>query len=554
MIVEITTDSPDIVFGNSGEKMIVTVDLKKDGIDGLKGDTGEQGIQGEKGDKGDKGDTGDTDAYTQSEADSLLANKVDKVSGKSLIDDTEIERLADVFNFDNSTNEVDLGNKVDKELGLSLYSDSLTDTRAKLRYTDEEKTKLAALDGNHFRGKFTSEVLLSAITGIIGDYAAVDLGVGSDVIGYIWDDNDNIWVKQLGSSTAETPASIKSKYESNADTNSLTDILKSNFISAYNWIATNGASLLGHLSSNSNPHNVTASQVGAPSGSGTSSGSNTGDNAANSLYSGLASSKEDASNKSTSTSESASSVKFPVWSAILSYFDAARIRTILGIITLSGSNTGDQDENSIYVTHDFLNIAGDSNWTLASILSGTFASNTTNVTVNNPGVGRVTSSTTPNSGYQVKNAGTNMKLKGGEVFTEIINPLTFTNTTFRFGEMDAFSSIDATNGIYCEYANSGALALKTANAGNRTSVTVGTLSLNNWYKLRVTVNPTATSVVAELFNNVGALIATSAPITTNIPSNSTLMNVGFVVTNSGSTATALLDVDLINLKLNNLTR
>jgi hypothetical protein len=53
--------------------------------------------------------------------------------------------------------------------------------------------------------------------------------------------------------------------------------------------------------------------------------------------------KEDSSNKSTSTSDSGSSTKFPVWSAILSYFDASRIKTILGITTLSGSNTGDQD-------------------------------------------------------------------------------------------------------------------------------------------------------------------------------------------------------------------
>lgn len=73
------------------------------------------------------------------------------------------------------------------------------------------------------------------------------------------------------------------------------------------------------------------------------SGTNTGDNATNSQYSGLSSSKEDTANKSTSTTDSASTIKFPVWSAILSYFDASRIRTLLGITTLSGSNTGDQD-------------------------------------------------------------------------------------------------------------------------------------------------------------------------------------------------------------------
>ena len=59
--------------------------------------------------------------------------------------------------------------------------------------------------------------------------------------------------------------------------------------------------------------------------------------------------KEDSSNKSTSTTDSASTTKFPVWSAIVSYFDISRIKTILGITTLSGSNTGDQDLSGLVV-------------------------------------------------------------------------------------------------------------------------------------------------------------------------------------------------------------
>lgn len=49
------------------------------------------------------------------------------------------------------------------------------------------------------------------------------------------------------------------------------------------------------------------------------SGTNSGDNATNTQYSGLAASKEDTANKSTSTGDSASSVKFPVWSAVVTY-------------------------------------------------------------------------------------------------------------------------------------------------------------------------------------------------------------------------------------------
>jgi len=54
--------------------------------------------------------------------------------------------------------------------------------------------------------------------------------------------------------------------------------------------------------------------------------------------------KEDSSNKVTTfTGNETSTTKFPVVKAILDYFTAANIKTILGITTLSGSNTGDQD-------------------------------------------------------------------------------------------------------------------------------------------------------------------------------------------------------------------
>jgi hypothetical protein len=59
--------------------------------------------------------------------------------------------------------------------------------------------------------------------------------------------------------------------------NDLTDLLKSYYDSAVSWISTNGTNLVNHLSRSDNPHNTTAQQVGAPSGSGTSSGTNTGD-------------------------------------------------------------------------------------------------------------------------------------------------------------------------------------------------------------------------------------------------------------------------------------
>ena len=69
--------------------------------------------------------------YTPSMSDvtglnTALSNKVDKVAGKSLIDDNEITRLATVTNFDNSGNVTALGNKVDKIVGKGLSEEDYT--------------------------------------------------------------------------------------------------------------------------------------------------------------------------------------------------------------------------------------------------------------------------------------------------------------------------------------------------------------------------------------------------------------------------------------------
>jgi len=68
----------------------------------------------------------------------LITNKVDKVTGKSLIADTEILRLASVTNYDNSSNVTALSNKVDKVTGKGLSTND---------YTTAEQTKVANLSG-----------------------------------------------------------------------------------------------------------------------------------------------------------------------------------------------------------------------------------------------------------------------------------------------------------------------------------------------------------------------------------------------------------------------
>lgn len=66
-------------------------------------------------------------------------------------------------------------------------------------------------------------------------------------------------------------------------TSLFTSTLKGLYDTAYTWVNTNGTTVMTHLSRMDNPHNVTAAQVGSPSGSGTSTGTNTGDETTASL-------------------------------------------------------------------------------------------------------------------------------------------------------------------------------------------------------------------------------------------------------------------------------
>lgn len=105
--------------------------------------------------------------------------------------------------------------KVDKAAGMGLSSND---------FTDPLRDKLIGLEGTHWRGTFVSlAALQSGVTDPeAGDYADVDV-VGDDVVRYIWDATDGIWVAQSGEVAPITASQVKLLYESNPDTNAFTD-------------------------------------------------------------------------------------------------------------------------------------------------------------------------------------------------------------------------------------------------------------------------------------------------------------------------------------------
>ncbi|GAB5451820.1 MAG: hypothetical protein Hals2KO_21480 [Halioglobus sp.] len=96
-------------------------------------------------------------------------------------------------------------------------------------FTDAEKAKLAGVESSKFLGTYTTLGALQTAhaSPAQGSYAHVDAGVGQDVTVFIWDDDDNQYVEQAAGSSSETAASIKTKYESNPDTNVFDDAEKS---------------------------------------------------------------------------------------------------------------------------------------------------------------------------------------------------------------------------------------------------------------------------------------------------------------------------------------
>jgi len=194
------------------------------------------------------------------------------------------------------------------------------------------------------------------------------------------------------------------------------------------------------------------------------------------------------------------------------------------------------------------------NFSTTAIGAGTAAY--TNTAAGHPGYMTTTSSATANSGHYsyYLNLNTLMYFQGGEVYEAIYQPkvASNTNTTTRIGFHDATTVTDAVDGAYFEIPpGSFAVVAKTANNSTRTtSSTIGTLTVDNWYKFRITVNSNATSILFEIYDNAGALVG-SQTNTANIPTTSArLFGAGYISTNSGTSATLLGWLDYQAVQLN----
>lgn len=88
--------------------------------------------------------------------------------------------------------------------------------------TDAERASIATIEPSHFKGTFASVADIPTAGAREGDYAVLAVAGGDDTQA-IWDVDAGAWVDTGSAVTGETPATIKTKYESNPNTNAFTD-------------------------------------------------------------------------------------------------------------------------------------------------------------------------------------------------------------------------------------------------------------------------------------------------------------------------------------------
>lgn len=367
--------------------------------------------------------------------------------------------------------------------------------------------------------------------------------------GFVWAETGDYTTDQVTETLTKvfiTPSEKTAITHSNRSvldliTESFTTALKIAYDSTVTWISTNGATILSHLSNTSNPHSVTKTQVGL------SDVDNTSD--INKPVSIATQTEIDATNTAFNDFVTVDYIN-DLNSKQDSLVSGTNIKTIEGFSILGPGNLPILDRYNVYFFNDLISATALQPLIGSAISTGKFVQNTTNFSANSFGVCRTTKSTTANSGYRVMSDVNAIRIKGGEIYRQRFCPLLFTTATRRMGFHDATTVTDAVDGVYAEYSLSGNLVLKTSNNSTRTSSSViTTLSLNTWYTIEIIVNATATSVLLNLYNATGTLIATSSAITTNIPTGvGRECGIGFITTGSSATADALVDDDFFEFK------
>lgn len=134
-------------------------------------------------------------------------------------------------------------------------------------YTDAEKAKLAGLEEGKFKGRYTAADFPAALAALTAAYpsptdgSTAEISDGTTVKTAVWD--GSAWVEDPAATPGETAASIKTKYESNADVNQYTDAEKTKLagIEATATADQTGAEIVTLIGNESDANLLTDAQV-----------------------------------------------------------------------------------------------------------------------------------------------------------------------------------------------------------------------------------------------------------------------------------------------------
>ncbi len=248
------------------------------------------------------------------------------------------------------------------------------------------------------------------------------------------------------------------------------------------------------------------------------------------------------------------------------------VKAINGIVKSNGSTISAATSGTDYVSLDVSKFSGYqtdfietttsynifASWTAKAINTGTITA--VAGTANHPGIMRITSSTTTNSGFEFRITTAAVLIAGNETSEFIFSLVTDVNTTVRMGFHDTSTVTAPTDGVYLKIIDDANLLASTATLTGQTvsntsiSTTASsyyTLATGTWYRAKIVINSDATQADFYLYLCTTGAELWHDNLTTNIPT-ATGREIGHSVTatNTNTVATNLLDMDYMNITIN----
>jgi hypothetical protein len=224
--------------------------------------------------------------------------------------------------------------------------------------------------------------------------------------------------------------------------------------------------------------------------------------------------------------------------------------SILGSGDMTVSAADSNPLQGTWIVEDFYdyNTTGSRVFVPTAILSGTAAIATTvKSDADHPGIARISSSTSANSGFRIMTATNTIQLKNGYKFRSVVRLRNITTGTSRLGFFSTNNALSPTNSAHFLISNG--VATFVVNEMNATTTSAGSFScsLDVWYEFRVEIDNS--QAVGYIIAEDGTVLFASTRIGANCPlSTNTQVGCGVIHTNSGTTATEGILIDYIAMK------